>query len=58
MPILDQAAKFAANRMPKVINPTAHAVIEPGTRGTAIRSGRPRRPRGPGAAGRCRCRGR
>ncbi len=28
MPILDQAAKFAVNRMPKVINPTAHAVID------------------------------
>ncbi|MGC2695997.1 MAG: hypothetical protein WA738_09415 [Candidatus Angelobacter sp.] len=28
MPILVQAAKFATNKMPKVINPTAHAVID------------------------------
>jgi len=28
MPLLDQAAKFATNKMPKVINPTAHAIID------------------------------
>jgi hypothetical protein len=28
MPILDQAVKVAANRMPKVINPTAHAIVD------------------------------
>ena len=28
MPLLDQSAKFVTNRLPKVINPTAHAVID------------------------------
>jgi hypothetical protein len=28
MPLLHQAIKVTANRMPKVINPTAHAVID------------------------------
>lgn len=28
MPLLDQATKWATNRMPKVINPTAHAIID------------------------------
>jgi len=28
MPILDQAAKWTTNKMPKVINPTAHAIID------------------------------
>lgn len=28
MPILDQAAKWTTNKLPKVINPTAHAVID------------------------------
>ena len=28
MPILDQAAKWTTNRLPKVINPTAHAIID------------------------------
>jgi hypothetical protein len=28
MPVLDQSAKFLTNRLPKVINPTAHAVID------------------------------
>jgi hypothetical protein len=28
MPILDKAVKWSAKRMPKVINPTAHAVID------------------------------
>ncbi|HEY1938610.1 MAG TPA: hypothetical protein VGJ33_11800 [Candidatus Angelobacter sp.] len=28
MPLLDQAAKFATNKMPKVINPKAHAIID------------------------------
>ncbi len=36
MPILDQAAKFAVNRMPKVINPTAHAVIDYATAATFL----------------------
>lgn len=31
MPVLDQVAKWATNRLPKVINPTAHAVIDYGT---------------------------
>ena len=30
MPILDQAAKWTTNRLPKVINPTAHAIIDYG----------------------------
>jgi hypothetical protein len=30
MPVLDQAAKWATNRLPKVINPTAHAIIDYG----------------------------
>ena len=30
MPILDQAAKTVTNRLPKVINPTAHAIIDYG----------------------------
>ena len=34
MPILDQAVKWSANRMPKVINPTAHAVIDYATAAT------------------------
>lgn len=28
MPILDKAVQWGTNRMPKVINPTAHAVID------------------------------
>jgi len=28
MPLLHQGAKFAARRMPKVINPTTHAVLD------------------------------
>src|SRR5258707_15354341 len=28
MPLLHQATKFATNKMPKVINPTAHAIID------------------------------
>ena len=28
MPILDQAAKFATNKMPKVISPKTHAIID------------------------------
>ena len=28
MPLLDQAAKFATNKMPKVISPKAHAIID------------------------------
>jgi hypothetical protein len=28
MPLLHQAARFATNKMPKVINPTAHAIID------------------------------
>ncbi len=28
MPLLDQATKWATNRMPKVINPKAHAIID------------------------------
>ena len=28
MPILEQATKWATNKMPKVINPTAHSVID------------------------------
>ena len=28
MPLLDQSAKFVTNRLPKVINPTAHAIID------------------------------
>jgi hypothetical protein len=28
MPILDKAVRWGTNRMPKVINPTAHAVID------------------------------
>jgi hypothetical protein len=28
MPLLDQGAKFVTNRLPKVINPTTHAVID------------------------------
>src|SRR5947209_20548646 len=28
MPLLDQAAKFATNKMPKVIRPKAHAIID------------------------------
>jgi hypothetical protein len=28
MPILDQVAKWTTNKMPKVINPTAHAIID------------------------------
>jgi hypothetical protein len=28
MPFLDQAAKWTTNRLPKVINPTAHAIID------------------------------
>ena len=28
MPILDQAAKWTTNKLPKVINPAAHAVID------------------------------
>ncbi|HEY2496696.1 MAG TPA: hypothetical protein VGK24_06485 [Candidatus Angelobacter sp.] len=28
MPLLDQAAKFATNKLPKVINPKAHAIID------------------------------
>ncbi|HEX4604677.1 MAG TPA: hypothetical protein VH724_11825 [Candidatus Angelobacter sp.] len=28
MPLLDQAARFAAPKMPKVINPKAHAIID------------------------------
>ncbi|HTC92956.1 MAG TPA: hypothetical protein VK699_05840 [Terriglobales bacterium] len=28
MPLLDQTAKWAANRMPKVINPKTHAIID------------------------------
>lgn len=28
MPILDQATRWATNKMPKVINPTAHAIID------------------------------
>ena len=28
MPILDQAARWTTNKMPKVINPTAHAIID------------------------------
>lgn len=28
MPILDQAAKLATNKMPKVISPKAHAIID------------------------------
>ena len=30
MPLLDQAAKWTTNRRPKVINPTAHALIDYG----------------------------
>lgn len=30
MPFLDQAAKWATNRVPKVINPTVHAIIDYG----------------------------
>lgn len=30
MPLLDQAAKWTTNRLPKVINPTAHAIIDYG----------------------------
>jgi hypothetical protein len=28
MPLLDQAAKFATNKIPKIINPKAHAIID------------------------------
>ena len=28
MPLLDQAAKWVTNKMPKVINPKAHAIID------------------------------
>lgn len=28
MPLLEQGAKFAARKMPKVINPTTHAVLD------------------------------
>jgi hypothetical protein len=28
MPLLDNSARFVTNRLPKVINPTAHAVID------------------------------
>src|SRR5438309_11971805 len=28
MPLLDQAAKWSTNKMPKVINPKAHAIID------------------------------
>ncbi len=28
MPILEQAAKWTTNKLPKVINPTAHAIID------------------------------
>jgi hypothetical protein len=28
MPLLDQAAKFATNKLPKVITPKAHAIID------------------------------
>ena len=28
MPVLEQATKWATNKMPKVINPTAHAIID------------------------------
>jgi len=28
MPVLDRGAKFITNRLPKVINPTAHAIID------------------------------
>ena len=28
MPILDQTAKWTTNKLPKVISPTAHAVID------------------------------
>jgi hypothetical protein len=28
MPLLDKSAKYVTNRLPKVINPTAHAVID------------------------------
>jgi hypothetical protein len=28
MPLLDQAAKFATNKLPKVITPRAHAIID------------------------------
>lgn len=30
MPILERATKWATNRMPKVINPTVHAIIDYG----------------------------
>lgn len=30
MPMLDQATKWATNKMPKVINPTVHAIIDYG----------------------------
>jgi hypothetical protein len=28
MPLLDQAARFATNKMPKVISPKTHAIID------------------------------
>jgi hypothetical protein len=34
MPFLDQAAKWTTNRLPKVINPTAHAIIDYATAAT------------------------
>lgn len=34
MPILDQATRWATNRMPKVINPTVHAIIDYGMAAT------------------------
>jgi hypothetical protein len=34
MPILDHATRWATNRMPKVINPTVHAIIDYGMAAT------------------------
>ena len=38
MPILDQAAKWTTTRLPKVINPTAHAIIDYLTIGSFLMS--------------------
>jgi hypothetical protein len=34
MPILEQATRWATNKMPKVINPTVHAIIDYGVAAT------------------------
>ena len=36
MPLLETGARFAARRMPKVINPSAHAVLDYAIAGTFL----------------------